>query len=153
MSRSPSTPLEDTPSHLKAGVAELSRPHRYSKHVLRHPETSSLGHTYSDNTQKAQRTNWMNPFLWTMIDSAAKAVGYPWRPVDIVQRLKLQQPELFAKLSPQRISDWRDTSIKDQLVWKDNVIAATQHGNHPRGENLRHSILVSEPIAIQVHVC
>ncbi|KAG9084848.1 hypothetical protein FS749_004912 [Ceratobasidium sp. UAMH 11750] len=122
--------------HLAAGVAELSRPHRHSKHILKDRKTEE---------KKAQRTNWMSPFLWSMIDTAARAVGYPWRPIDISNRLKKQHPELFAKFLPQRISDWRDSSITDRLVWKESVLIATGQGNHPQGKSVRYSILHEYP--------
>ncbi|KAG8769563.1 hypothetical protein FRC12_004890 [Ceratobasidium sp. 428] len=118
----------DSPLHLSAGVVELSLPHRYSKHVLNHPDSQDSGHTYENDGKKARRVNWMNSSLFAMIDKAAREVGFPWSPVAIVKRLRLRNPEIFGHLSPQRISDWRDKSVTDRLKWKDKVIAAVRYG-------------------------
>ena len=125
---------------LAIGVAELLRPHRHSKHALRHPQTS--GHNYSNDQPKAKYTNWMNPMLWVMIHAAAVAEGYPWSAAAIAKHLKLQNPELFAGLHPQHISSWRDLTIKDRLVWKPRVLTSVEHGNHPGGACVCQSILV-----------
>ncbi|KAG8777300.1 hypothetical protein FRC12_000445 [Ceratobasidium sp. 428] len=117
-----------SPLHLSAGVAELSLPHRYSKHVLNHPDLQGSGHAYENEEKKARRVNWMKSSLFAMIDKAAREVGFSWSPVAIVKRLRLRHPEIFGRLSPQRISDWRDKSVTDRLKWKDKVIAAVRHG-------------------------
>ncbi|KAG8695746.1 hypothetical protein FRC09_008962 [Ceratobasidium sp. 395] len=118
----------NSPLHLSAGVAELSLPHQYSKQVLNHPDSQGSGHTCENEEKKARRVNWMNSSLFAMIDKAAREVGFPWSPVAIVKRLRLRHPEIFGRLSPQRISDWRDKSVTDRLKWKDKVIAAVRHG-------------------------
>ncbi|KAG9091475.1 hypothetical protein FS749_016521 [Ceratobasidium sp. UAMH 11750] len=132
-------------NHLAEGVAELSRPHRQSKKKLKLAKASNNDQIQPTEEKVSKRVNWMNPFLWSMIKSAFQAVGYPWRPVDISNRLKTQHPELFARFSPQRISDWRDLKITDRFVWKETVLAATAHGNHPLGQVVRHSVLSEYP--------
>lgn len=134
------------PLALPIEVAELSHPHRHSKQMLHNPEAS--GRSYINNQPKATYVNWMNPFLWALIHSAAVAEGYPWSPAAIVKRLQLQYPELFAKLRPQRISEWRDLTVTDRLVWRPSVLANAQQGNHPGGAVVRWSILVSIHVAI-----
>ncbi|KAG9090561.1 hypothetical protein FS749_000462, partial [Ceratobasidium sp. UAMH 11750] len=134
-----------TAKHLAEGVAELSRPHRRSKKMLKSPKGPNKDRPSPTEEKISKRVNWTSPFLWTMIESAVQAVGYPWRPIDISNRLKTQYPELFSRFSPQRISDWRDLKITDRFVWKDTVLAATAHGNHPLGRIVRHSVLSEYP--------
>ncbi|KAG9077821.1 hypothetical protein FS749_010233 [Ceratobasidium sp. UAMH 11750] len=131
--------------HLTQGVAELSRPHRHSKKILKAAKSTKNDCIQSNEEKISKRVNWMNPFLWSMIEAAVQAVGYPWRPIDISNHLKTQNPELFSRFSPQRISDWRDLKITDQFVWKQSVLAATAHGNHPQGQIVRHSVLSEYP--------
>lgn len=127
--------------HLSAGVAELSRPHRQSKYLISHPGQSRQD--YMGEITSTQRVNWMHPFLWSLINDAAIAVGFPWSTAAIVKYLQLKHPELFKTLRPQRISSWIDRSVTHELRWKSHVIAATQHGNHPGGAVVRHPLLVS----------
>lgn len=94
------------------------------------------------------RTNWKSPFLWAIIDKTARKVGYPWSPIAIANRLQDINPKLFASFRPQRISGWRDGTILDQLVWKPSVLQDVARGNRPHGLVTRHSILVSQCLAI-----
>ncbi|KAG8717716.1 hypothetical protein FRC08_006857 [Ceratobasidium sp. 394] len=100
-----------TAKHLAEGVAELSRPHRQSKKMLKSAKGPNKDDPSPPEEKKSKRVNWTSLFLWTMIESAVQAVGYPWRPIDISNRLKTQYPELFARFSPQQISNWRDLKI------------------------------------------
>ncbi|EUC54439.1 DDE superfamily endonuclease, partial [Rhizoctonia solani AG-3 Rhs1AP] len=141
----PTTPVTSnqvdsvTPGPLPiSGLAELSRPHRQSKLIL-------SGHNKEEAIVAAKHVNWMNPILFHLIDAAANEVGYPWKPADIAKRLKLQYPQLFEKLWPQRISDWKDGEVKDRLKWKDSVLTAIKSGNHPGGASTRQPILVEYP--------
>ncbi|KAG9106256.1 hypothetical protein FRC07_008894 [Ceratobasidium sp. 392] len=57
--------------HLADGVAELSRPHRQSKKVLKSAKSSKNNCTPpSIEEQRSKRVNWMHPFLWSMIKAA-----------------------------------------------------------------------------------
>ena len=87
--------------------------------------------------------NWTAPHLWPHIDAAARAVGYPWSPLEIVKRLKRTNALLFETLRPQHICDWRDYTFKDRLVWKESVLVQVHKGFAPRGESTRKSVLVS----------
>ncbi|EUC60933.1 Ulp1 protease family, carboxy-terminal catalytic domain protein [Rhizoctonia solani AG-3 Rhs1AP] len=128
---------------LSSGVAEISRPHRQLKHIL-------LGHNDKETPNEAKYVNWMNPILFNIINAAAIAVGYPWSPAEIVKRLQLQHLSLFDRLRPQRISDWKDSTVKDRLKWKDSVLKAVETGNRPGGTSTRQPLLAKYPDLVSI---
>lgn len=88
----------------------------------------------------------MSPFLWSQILDATRRIGYPWSPTQITRHLQTRDPVNFADLRPQRISDWRDNSVTDRLVWRPYVLKAVAKGNKPLGVTTRRHIFVSLPI-------
>ena len=86
----------------------------------------------------------MNPLVFCQLDLVVRYVGYPWSPTRIVQVARMRDPDLFATLHPQRISDWRDQTFTDRFVWKDSVLQhAGLSGNKPGGQKTHYGILVS----------
>ncbi len=92
-----------------------------------------------------QRVHWTGPLLWPQIDHAARQVGYPWSPTEIVQRLRKANP-VFEHLDPRRISEWRNSDIGHQLVWKDRVLRSVKRKHKAGGTVTRVGILVSVKI-------
>lgn len=90
--------------------------------------------------------NWVNPLIWPHIDNAMIAEGRPWSRAAIVRRLQNQDPDMFATLRPQRISDWRDHSYKDGFRWKDSHLVAVARGNSAPAPSPKGSVLVSKLI-------
>ncbi|THH17105.1 hypothetical protein EUX98_g9190 [Antrodiella citrinella] len=135
---------DDTSTAVAPNFAESSRPRRGFKESLKTKNTK-IGRPRTKKATVAQRMNWMQPHIFEQIDAATKATGYPWRPVDIVQRLQRSNPRVFANLKHQRLSEWRDRTILDRFVWKDAVLARTKKGNQPGGENTRLGILHAYP--------
>ena len=112
-------------------AAEVSRPYRQFKDKQREKKKKT-GRPRTKDPTEAKYVNWMAPHLWPQIDAAARAVGYPWSPLEIVRRLQRTSPILFNRLRPQRICDWRDLSVRDRLVWKPSVLEQVKKGFAPQ---------------------
>jgi hypothetical protein len=89
------------------------------------------------------RINWSQPLIWSVIDTTARSVGYPWSPVEIVRRLQQIDRQLFAALLPQRISQWRDHSHTSDLKWTEAHMRTVSHGNRSGIGERRGGIFVS----------
>lgn len=102
----------------------------------------SCGRKLKRTARPPQRVRWLNRLVFGHIDAVALQVGYPFSPKEIVRRLQQQFPKLFATLCPQRISDWRDPTISDRLVWRSFVTEALAKGDVPAKKASRKYILV-----------
>lgn len=106
-------------------------------------KTETRGRKKKDEINKPmQRVHWTGPLLWPQIELAARQVGYPWSPTEIVQRLRKANP-VFEHLSPRRISEWRNSDIGDRLVWEDRVLKSVKKKHKAGGTVTRVGILVS----------
>ena len=77
-----------------------------------------------------------------MIDRAVKE--QIWKPnlSKIVQTL--QDRDLrFGHLTHQRLSDWRDKTQKDKIVWSEQILQDVQKGFLPGGFQTRYNVFVS----------
>lgn len=78
----------------------------------------------------------------------AREVGFPWSPAEIVRRLQRIDPELFAALRPQRISQWRDHMYPNELKWTESHQRAIEAGSqvikHGRRKGIFVCLLLSE---------
>lgn len=120
-------------------IAFLSRLHHlFSRRKRLHP----CGRKSGKESAPPSKVNWTSPFLWSQIQCAAEAVGYPWSPAAIVRRLQQLDPQTFASLRPQRISQWRDHNYPDRLKWTDSHLKSIEAGNRPQGGGNHGSILV-----------
>ena len=128
-------------------LAENSRPFRQFKEELHDSKTETRGRKPKEDQQpcenKTRRVHWMNPLLFQQIDFMARKVGYPWSPTEIVRRLRAYNSEVFDRLDPRRISEWRNSDISDRLVWKDWVQANQKRKHRAGGISTRTGILVS----------
>ncbi|OBZ66407.1 hypothetical protein A0H81_13643 [Grifola frondosa] len=126
-------------------VAEASRPFREFKDIACDKKTSKCGRKRTKVQTATKNVNWKAPHLWLIIDEAAKSVGYPWSPKDIVDRLQHQHGKVFYRLKPQRISDWKDRTITDTLVWKDSVLKSVERRYRQGGHSTHSGILTPYP--------
>lgn len=127
-------------------VAETSRPYRHFKKVQAEKKRTTRPRQEGPHSP-AVRVNWQAPNLWTMIDKAARVVGYPWSPTEIVKHLQRKSPELFRTLAVQRISEWRDRTVTRKLVWTDDVLKRVARGHRQGFDTTRRSILVRSMLA------
>ncbi|QRV96941.1 DDE superfamily endonuclease [Ceratobasidium sp. AG-Ba] len=62
--------------------------------------------------------------------------------------LQQQDPETFSTLRPQRISQWRDLNIRDELRWKESNLHAVERGNCAPTVSSSRSVLSSYPALV-----
>ena len=60
----------------------------------------------------------------------------------IIQTLQ-SRDKRFMPLTHQRLSDWRDKTIKDKIVWSEKTLQDVQKGFLPGGDQTRHNVFVS----------
>ena len=88
------------------------------------------------------RISWTSPALWPLIDQAARRyIGKP-NLTELVKRLR-QQDDRFNHLKHQRISEWRDPSVKDRIVWSEKTLNKVKMGFLPGGMQTQFDIFVS----------
>jgi hypothetical protein len=108
-------------------------------------EHKKVGKVYKPtkrDTAPEKTVNWLSPVYWPTIEAAARQwVGKP-NLTKLVAQLQRQDPR-FSHLSHQRLSDWRDKTIKDRIVWSEETIALVQKGFLPGGHQTRYNVFVS----------
>ncbi|KAF8991395.1 hypothetical protein BDZ89DRAFT_973847 [Hymenopellis radicata] len=115
-------------------LAEASRPRRQFKEDL---PKKSTGQKRLNPQEKATRTNWFLPTLFSQIEQSRRRVG--WSPRDILRDLKSRNQD-FNSLTEQVIGRWK---VRGEKRWRDTVLEAVKKGNRPGGKNTRTGILVS----------
>jgi hypothetical protein len=118
----------------KAIATELKR---------RQSEKSGRSYTLTKRDQVPQKTiNWRSPTFWPIIDMVArKQIGKP-NLTKFVAQLQ-QQDNRFAHLTHQRISEWRDKSVKDHIEWTEETMAIVKKEFLPGGHQTRYNVFVS----------
>ncbi|KAG8695976.1 hypothetical protein FRC09_008822 [Ceratobasidium sp. 395] len=130
----------NNPLSSRRTIALKSRPHSAAYKADHEDPQATTSH----------RINWTNSLIWPQIERAAIAVGYPWSPVEIVRRLQLLDPETFASLRPQRISQWRDHRFANELRWTESHQRSIEAGDRPtRAGTGRVGILQNHPRLVQ----
>ncbi|KAG9085676.1 hypothetical protein FRC06_003501, partial [Ceratobasidium sp. 370] len=108
------------------------------------------GTTGGTDGTSVHRVNWTNQLIWPQIERTAVAVGYPWSPVEIVRRLRLLDPNTFATLRPQRISQWRDHHFPTVLRWTESHMRSIKAGDYPTRANTgRTGVLQNYPDVVR----
>ena len=80
--------------------------------------------------------------FWPIIDQAVKEqIGKPNLSA-VVQTLQSRDSR-FKHLTHQRLSDWRDKSQKDKIVWSEKTLADVQKGFLPGGNHTHFNVFVS----------
>lgn len=89
--------------------------------------------------------NWFHPSIWVQIETACRAVGWPFSPADIKRYLVCTNQDQFKILHQQRISDWIDRSKGSSLHFTEAVLykAGMAKAMEPGGHNSRIGVLVS----------
>ncbi|KAG8726118.1 hypothetical protein FRC12_023690 [Ceratobasidium sp. 428] len=100
--------------------------------------------------QPTRRINWCHAIYWSLIEASARVVGYPWSPVDIVNRLRLIDYDTFQYLRPQRISQWRDHRYPDELRWTEAHLRAIKAGSRPVTSSGREGIFHNRPDVVEI---
>ena len=127
-------------------LIEASRPKSriISNYVVK--SKSSIGAKHKLGPPIPRKTmNWFHPLLWVQIETACRAVGWPFSPIVIKGHLMRTNQEQFEALHPQRLSEWIDKSDHSGLHFTKSVqqrIAA--QAMEPGGHNSRIGILVGE---------
>ncbi|KAL7277451.1 hypothetical protein ACG7TL_008372 [Trametes sanguinea] len=132
-------------------LPESTRPHRQFEEAKRSAANTSHkpGRRRKSTYIRTKTVNWKAPHLWKMIDETAREVGYPWSPKEIVRRLRQKSETLFGRLREQRLSDWRDRTVTDRLVWKPEVLKAVEKGYRQGGHATRKGILDDYPDVVK----
>ena len=77
-----------------------------------------------------------------MIDRVAREwVGKP-NLTRMVQILRDRDPR-FTHLTHQRISDWRDKTQTDKIIWSEKTLREVEKGFLPGGDQTRYNVFVS----------
>jgi len=112
---------------------------------VKRQEKEKVGKVYKPTKRKsASHTyiNWKSPSLWPLINQAARRqVGKP-NLTNLIKQLR-QQDLCFNHLNHQRISEWRDPSVKDRIVWSEKTLNEVKKGFLPGGIQTRFDIFVS----------
>ncbi|KAG8690118.1 hypothetical protein FRC09_012132, partial [Ceratobasidium sp. 395] len=111
-------------------ISSLSRPYSRINAAISRQDSSRPSRRQTP-LQPTRRINWCQDIYWNLIDTTARAVGYPWRPIDIVKRLRLIDADTFQFLRPQRISQWRDHWFPDELQWTESHLQAIKAEGRP----------------------
>jgi hypothetical protein len=112
---------------------------------MKRREKTKAGKVYTPTKQEsAPHTyiNWKSPTFWPLIDQAARRqIGKP-NLSDLVKQLQ-QLDDRFIHLTHRRISEWRDPSVKDRIVWSAKTLDEVKKGFLPGGIQTRFDIFVS----------
>jgi uncharacterized Fe-S cluster-containing MiaB family protein len=130
---------------LRSEVASASRPKKAIMAEMKRRESlkAKKPHKATKLSEASHKTiNWRSPTFWPIIEMVARQqVGKPnlTRLVDQLQ----QCDSRFTYLSHQRISEWRDKSVKDRIEWTAETIAAVKQEFLPGGHQTRYNVFVS----------
>jgi hypothetical protein len=137
-------PTADAPAApvVSANVAELSRPLRLLREQHR-INRSTVGRKRVHEYTEAVTTNWGSPMLAQAIIDAGKQAGPLMKPSEICHLLKMENPRLFAKITPQVIGRYIERPPGGPPRWSTRFLNRVQEGNRPHGQTTRTGILVS----------
>ncbi|KAG8707251.1 hypothetical protein FRC09_001934 [Ceratobasidium sp. 395] len=143
------TTTETTLPDARQAISSCSRPYSAVNTAVarQNPDKPSRRQT---PLQPTHRINWCHTFYWSLIEASARAVGYPWSPVEIVKRLRLIDYDTFQYLRPQRISQWRDHRYPDELRWTEAHLQAVKAGSRPVTGSGRQGIFHNRPDVVEI---
>jgi hypothetical protein len=129
----------------RSEVAAASRPKKAIVTEMRRQKIVKTDKPYKPTKLDVapQKTiNWKSPTFWPVIEMAARQqLGKP-NINKLLDKLQ-QQDQRFTYLSHQRISEWRDRSIKDHFEWTEETIASVKKEFLPGGHQTRYNVFVS----------
>ena len=91
---------------------------------------------------ESQNINWKSPALWPMIDQAVKEQKGKPNLSEVIRTLK-DRDRRFEHLTHQRLSDWRDKTQTNKIVWSEKTLLEVQRGFLPGGDQTRFNVFVS----------
>ncbi|KDN42215.1 hypothetical protein RSAG8_06882, partial [Rhizoctonia solani AG-8 WAC10335] len=124
-------------------ISGLTQPYSVINATLDRQEKGEMGLKRKNPFKRTTRVNWAHPLVWPVIQQASDEVGYPWSPTDIVRRSQKLNPAVFASLTPQHISQWRDHCFLDKLKWTKSHQQTIHAGCHPNTGKRHRGIFVS----------
>jgi hypothetical protein len=129
----------------RSEVASTSHPKKAILVEMKRREVMKTGKPYKTTKREeaSQKTiNWKSEVFWPRIDLAARQqMGKP-NLTKLVQHMCQLDPK-FKYLSHQRISEWRDKSVKNRIEWTPETIAEVKKGFHPGGHQTQFNVFVS----------
>jgi hypothetical protein len=138
-------PEEEVQIPLRSEVAAASRPKKKIVAEMKRQQSAKARKPYKATKleETPQKTiNWQSPTFWPIIEMAARRqVGKP-NLSKLVNQLQ-QYDSRFKYLSHQRVSEWRNKSVKDRLEWTAETIAAVKKGFLPGGHQTQYNVFVS----------
>lgn len=121
---------DSTPSSSAHSIAELSRPARELKKIIKDKTKKPQGRKTKIPDRPAKYHNWFSPFAWSQICIAAKKAGWDMSASRIVKAAQLSDPVVFAGLARTTVNSWIDRS-KTRPCWKASVLQRVHQGNNP----------------------
>ena len=132
----------------RSEVAAASRPKKGIISGLKQKENESTGKLYKPSKHDAKEMkhiNWKTPTFWPIIsqvvDKHNRGVGRPSLSA-IVQDLQ-GRDKRFNFLSHQRLSDWRDKTHQDKIIWSEKTLSEVKKEFLPGGNQTHFDVFVS----------
>lgn len=126
-------------------IAASSRPKKLVVKTLKQKEKDNVGQIYKASKRDSAQShniNWKSPTFWPMINKAAmEQVGKP-NLSNIIRTLR-DRDQRFQHLTHQRLSDWRDKTQGDRIVWSEKTLQDVQKGFLPGGNQTLYNVFVS----------
>lgn len=144
---------QETQTPSRADVAAMSRP---KKAILIHVKEQKMkrdGKVYKPTKKESippKTINWHSPALWPLIDQAARQQAGKPNLTELLRQLQ-QRDGRFTHLKQQRLSEWRDQSVSDRIVWSKKTLAKVKKGFLPGGIETRFNIFVSQFKPLSTH--
>lgn len=126
-------------------VAASSRPKKAIVSAHKRQDKEKAGQPYKPSkrdTADPKNINWKSPTFWPMIDQAVQEqIGKP-NLTEVIKTLQSRDTR-FRLLSHQRLSEWRDKTRNDKIVWSEKTLLEVQKGFLPGGDQTRFNVFVS----------
>ena len=133
----------EIPSHSE--VAAVSRPRKSIVSELKRREKEKTGKVYAPSKCDAappKTVNWKSPAYWPLIDSAARQQTGKPNLSKLARYLQGLHPH-FGHLTHQRLSDWRDKTVKNRIEWTPETITTVKQEFLPGGHQTHFNIFVN----------
>jgi hypothetical protein len=138
-------PAPDLHIPTRLEIAASTRPKQLVTTTLKQKEKEHAGQIYKPSKRDSAQIhniNWKSPTFWPMINKVAmEQVGKP-NLSEIIRTLR-GRDQRFQHLTHQRLSDWRDKTREDKIVWSEKTLLDVQKGFLPGGDQTRHNVFVS----------
>jgi len=135
----------DLPIPTRMEVAASSRPKRLIESTIKRRKKEKTGQPYKPSKRDSMQShniNWKSPTFWPVINQVVREqIGKP-NLSEIIRTLQGRDVR-FQHLNHQRLSDWRDKTHKDKIVWSKETLQDVQKEFLPGGDHTRHNVFVS----------